>query len=130
MKELNEELKGKVVEGLKKVKPELSEEEIKEKINNLEFKKVNDEELANVSGGGILTRPPIDENKVINGWTYTALRDILLWMGSCYEKDIVKGFAENEIPSRLWENFYHGYPYPAYILEPMWRIWCPNELGF
>ena len=125
-----EEKQEKVIESLRKVKPELSKEEIKEKMDNYKLKEVSDEELVNVSGGGLLTRPPIDENKVINGWTYTALRDILLWMGSCYEKDIVKGFAENEIPSRHWENFYHGYQYPAYILEPMWRIWCPNELGY
>ena len=130
MKKLNDEQKKKVIENLKKVDPKLSEEDIKKKIDSVKLEKINDEELANVSGGGILTRPPIDENKRINGWTYADLRNILFWCYESYQsKDITIGLAFDIIPSAFWEKYLYC-DYPAFILEPMWRIWCPNELGF
>ena len=137
MKELNEELKGKVVEGLKKVKPELSEEEIKEKMNNVKIKEVNDEELAKVVGGGF-ERPDLDPNKEICGWTYTDLYELLCW---CYEswtgpstlekqtaRDITLGLANDMICSSLWKKWDYC-EYPAFIREPMWRMWSPNSYG-
>ena len=137
MKELNEELKEKVVEGLKKVKPELNEEDIRKKMNKIT--EVSDEELGKVTGGGNpFERPDLDPNKEILGWTYTDLYEILCW---CYEswtgpttmekqtaRDITLGVANDMIPTSLWQK-YKNYDYPAFIIEPMWRIWCPNSYG-
>ena len=132
---LTEAKKEKVIEGLKKVKPELSEEDIKAKMNNIQ--KLNDEELGKVVGGGF-ERPDLDPNKEICGWTYTDLYELLCW---CYEswtgpttmekqsaRDITLGVANDMLPTSLWQK-YKNYDYPAFIIEPMWRIWCPNSYG-
>ena len=132
---LTEEKKEKVIDGLKKLKPELSEEDIKAKMNNVQ--KLNDEELGKVVGGGF-ERPELDPNKEICGWTYTDLYELLCW---CYEswtgpttiekqsaRDITLGVANDMLPTSLWQK-YKNYDYPAFIIEPMWRIWCPNSYG-
>ena len=57
MKELNKEQKERLVEALKKIKPELSDEEINAKIEaKLKNKPtaLRDEELSNISGGGAI----------------------------------------------------------------------------
>ena len=136
---LTEEKKGKVVESLKKVKSELNEEEIKEKMDNFKLKKADDGELSKVTGGGSgFERPDLDPNKEICGWTYTDLYELLCW---CYEswtgpttmekqsaRDITLGVANDMLPTSLWQK-YKNYDYPAFIIEPMWRIWCPNSYG-
>ena len=129
MKELNEELKGKVVESLKKVKPELSEEDIRAKMCNI--KEVSDEELGKVTGGGNpFVRILLDPNKVILGWTYTDLFDILCWIQTSYnDKYLTASVANDYIPTGWWFD-YLGYEYPANIEQPMLKIWCSNEFGF
>ena len=129
MKELNEELKEKVVEGLKKVKPELNEEDIRKKMNKIT--EVSDEELGKVTGGGNpFERIALDPNKVILGWTYTELHDILCWVHEAYnDKNLTVGVANDYIPTGWWFDFL-GYDYPAYFEQPMLKIWCSNELGF
>ena len=132
---LTEEKKEKVIEGLKKEKPELSEKDIKAKMNNIP--KLNDEELEKVVGGGF-ERPDLDPNKEICGWTYTDLYELLCW---CYEtwtgpttiekqtaRNITLGVANDMIPTSLWQK-YKDCDYPEFIKEPMWRIWCSNSYG-
>ena len=132
---LTEEKKEKVVESLKKVNPELSEKDIKAKMNNIQ--KLNDEELGKVVGGGF-ERPDLDPNKEICGWTYTDLYELLCWVYESWTgpttmekqsaRDITLGVANDMLPTSLWQK-YKNYDYPAFIKEPMWRIWCPNSYG-
>ena len=130
MKKLNDEQKNKVIEGLKKVKQELSEEDIKEKMDNVILKEVNDEELEKVTGGASqFQRQELDPNKVILGWTYTELHDILCWVHEAYnDKNLTVSVANDYIPTGWWFDFL-GYGYPAYFEQPMLKIWCSNELG-
>ena len=127
---MTEEKQEKVIESLRKVKPELSKEEIKEKMDNYKLKKVKDEELANVSGGGNpFQRQEFNPNKVIFGWTYTELHDILCWVHEAYnDKNLTASVANDYIPTGWWFDFL-GYDYPAYFEQPMLKIWCSNEFG-
>ena len=130
---LTEEKKEKIIEGLKRVKPELSEKDIKEKMNNIELNKIDDKDLENVTGGGLFDffeRQKLDPNKKILGWTYTELHDILCWVHESYnDKNLTVGVANDYIPTGWWFD-YLSYDYPAYFEQPMLKIWCSNELGF
>ena len=133
MKELTNEQKKKVIDGIKKVKPELSEEDIK-KMNNIELKKVKGEDLEKINGGGLfdfLEYGEINPNQEINGWTYNDLHYILCWTyETCISlndsEDMAKNrtiaFAEELFPSSFWAKFAY-LNYPEFINQPMWKIW-------
>lgn len=120
-----------------KEKIEAKVREFKEKEARGELKPLKLEELDAVAGGGGLARPELDPNKVINGWNYTDLYNILCWTYESYydpadlgifAKDLTIGLAMDIIPSHFWVAFFYC-AYPAFITEPMWRLWCPNSYG-
>ena len=113
-------------------------EEIRGKLDHEEMNPLDLDDLDVVSGGGALDRIPLDPNKEINGWTYTDLREMLYWIYNAYTgpgreqqldaQMVTMYFAEDCVQSVLWRK-YIGYPYPTFIEEPLYRIWCPTEAG-
>ena len=113
-------------------------EKVKERLAHEEVMPLELEELDEVSGGSGFDRPPLDPTKEINGWTFDDLFERLGWvyesfydgttMGDQKAKDITVGVANDFINSALW-SMYKAYPYPTFISQPMWRMWCPNEYG-
>ena len=125
--------KDNIIGAIHTIKPELSEESIRNKIDSLELNSVD---LEKVSGGGGLDRIPLDANKEVRGWTYTQLHSTLCWFYESYHipgeipnnaKALTLEVANDIIPAPyLWQEF-RNLPYPDFIEEPMWRIWCPSE---
>ena len=107
--------------------------EFKEKKDYPAVKELSIDDLEKVAAGGPFDRPELDPNMELNGISYTDLHTLLCWVYESYHnpaekydvaKDLTIDVAYSYIPSVFWKEF-KQYPYPAFIEEAMWRIWCP-----
>ena len=130
MKELNNELKEKIVNIVKEKMPELSETEINEKLNCSSTKEISNLELENITGGITNEYFDFDENRELYGWKFKDLYDHLLSvyeaLGSTVDaRDIVLEMAEMYIPAPQWD-WYIDCPAPGFIYRAMYEIYFHN----
>ena len=128
MKELSKESKDKIVSMIKEKNPELSEQEIIEKLGCSSKKEMSNAELDNVVGGQIIGHyEKFDENKKLYGWSFKDLYDHLVSvyqeLGATMDaRDIVTKMGEMYIETGYWD-MYKSYPFPAFIYEPLYNIY-------
>ena len=105
-------------------------EEIKNRIAPDDVRELRAEELEAVSGGDF-SLLPFDPNKVVGGWTFKELSDLLGWTYESYRdpslpndigKAITLDLANELLPHPAW-NKYKNYAYPAFISKAMMEIW-------
>lgn len=120
------------------ITPELLSEvmEIRLKLAKGEIEPMSIDDLDKVSGGAN-ERVPLDTNRLIGGWTFTELYNVLCELYKSYitdtdfktAKDITLNMAVALVPSPFWHDESYDV-FPDFISEPMIRLWTSQDGGF
>lgn len=120
------------------ITPELLSEvmEIRLKLAKGEIEPMSIDDLDKVSGGAN-ERVPLDTNRLIEGWTFTELYNVLCGLYKSLithvdvkaAKDTTLNMAVALVPSPFWHDESYDV-FPDFISEPMIRLWTSQDGGF